>query len=76
MGFLSSLSKGLRSTGGANELPPKITFNPAPAASIVNTYPNSYVWKVTAKFLNGRIWPGKVYSDGSVKRYGTVTLIR
>ena len=37
---------------------------------------DTYVWKVTAKFLNGRIWPGKVYSDGSVKRYGTVTLIR
>jgi PKD repeat protein len=37
---------------------------------------DTYVWKVTAKFLNGRIWPGKVYPDGSVKRYGTVTLIR
>ena len=30
---------------------------------------DTYVWKVTAKFLNGRIWPGKVYPDGSIKRY-------
>ena len=37
---------------------------------------DTYVWKISAKFLNGRIWPGKVFPDGSVKRFGTVTLIR
>mgnify|MGYP003846338147 FL=1 len=42
-----------------------------------NTMPqDTYVWKATATFLNGRIWPGKIYSNGQVKRYGTVTLIR
>jgi PKD repeat protein len=37
---------------------------------------DTYVWKVSATFLNGRIWPGKDFSDGTVKRYGTVTLLR
>ena len=37
---------------------------------------DTYVWKISAKFLNGRIWPGKVFPDGSIKRFGTVTLIR
>jgi PKD repeat protein len=37
---------------------------------------DTYVWKISATFLNGRIWPGKYFSDGTVKRYGTVTLIR
>jgi PKD repeat protein len=37
---------------------------------------DTYVWKISAKFLNGRIWLGKTFPDGSVKRFGTVTLIR
>lgn len=37
---------------------------------------DTYVWKISAKFLNGRIWPGKVFPDGSIKRFGTVTIIR
>ena len=37
---------------------------------------DTYVWKVEATFLNGSIWPGKTYDDGTTKRYGTVTLIR
>ncbi len=37
---------------------------------------DTYVWKVSATFLNGQIWPGKVYPNNTVQRYGTVTLIR
>ena len=37
---------------------------------------DTYVWKVTATFLNGNIWPGKIYPDGKIKRFGTLTLIR
>ena len=35
-----------------------------------------YVWKISARFLNGSIWSGKIFPDGSIKRFGTVTLIR
>jgi len=35
-----------------------------------------YVWKIDAIFLSGRIWPGKEYPDGKVKKTGTVTLIQ
>lgn len=42
-----------------------------------NTMPqDTYVWKISATFLDGSIWPGKIFPDSSVKRYGTVTLIR
>ena len=37
---------------------------------------DTYVWKVTATFLNGNIWPGKIYPNGKIKRFGTLTLIR
>ena len=37
---------------------------------------DTYVWKVSATFKNGRIWEGKVYPSGKVKRFGTLTLIR
>jgi PKD repeat protein len=35
-----------------------------------------YVWKISATFKDGRIWKGKVYPNGDVKRFGTLTLIR
>ncbi|RYD75526.1 MAG: PKD domain-containing protein, partial [Sphingobacteriales bacterium] len=35
-----------------------------------------YVWKVQATFLDGYVWEGKVYDNGTVKRVGSVTLIR
>ena len=37
---------------------------------------DTYVWKVSATFKNGSIWAGKVYPNGEVKRFGTLTLIR
>ncbi|NVK04969.1 MAG: PKD domain-containing protein [Flavobacteriia bacterium] len=36
----------------------------------------AYVWKISARFIDGYIWPGKRYKDGRVLRFGTVTLIR
>lgn len=36
----------------------------------------AYVWKISAVFVDGYIWPGKEYDNGRVLRYGTVTLIR
>lgn len=36
----------------------------------------AYVWKISAVFVDGYIWPGKKYNDGRVLRFGTVTLIR
>ncbi|MGZ5281513.1 MAG: PKD domain-containing protein [Bacteroidia bacterium] len=35
-----------------------------------------YVWKAQATFLDGSVWEGKVYDNGSVKRVGSITLIR
>ncbi len=35
-----------------------------------------FVWKVQATFLDGSVWQGKVYDNGTVKRVGSVTLIR
>lgn len=36
----------------------------------------AYVWKISARFIDGYVWPGKRYKDGRVLRFGTVTLIR
>jgi PKD repeat protein len=35
-----------------------------------------YVWTINATFLDGTLWQGKTYPDGSCKRFGTVTLLR
>ncbi len=35
-----------------------------------------YVWKINATFIDGSVWPGKVYPDGSINRIGSLTLIR
>lgn len=37
---------------------------------------DSYVWKVTAVFLNDKIYEGKEYENGRLKRAGTVTILR
>jgi hypothetical protein len=37
---------------------------------------DTYVWRVDATFLDGAIWLGKTYENGTTKKYGTVTLIR
>jgi hypothetical protein len=46
------------------------TFNGEPVQQ------DAYVWKVTATFLNERVWEGKEYPKGKLKRAGTVTVIR
>lgn len=62
---------------GTNEL-----FDTEPAEGWDGTHNGSplpqdvYVWKIDAVFLDGTVWPGKEYPDGSFKRFGTVTLIR
>lgn len=35
-----------------------------------------YVWKVEATYKTAGVWEGKKYPDGTIKRSGTVTLIR
>lgn len=37
---------------------------------------DAYVWKASATFLNERVWEGKEYPNGKLKRAGTVTVIR
>jgi PKD repeat protein len=37
---------------------------------------DAYVWKATATFLNEKVWEGKDYNKGVLKRSGTVTVIR
>ncbi len=37
---------------------------------------DAYVWKVEATFRDNTIWQGKKYSNGSLKRSGTVTILR
>lgn len=46
------------------------TFNGVPVQQ------DAYVWKVTATFLNERVWEGKEYPKGKLKRSGSVTVIR
>lgn len=46
------------------------TFNGVPVQQ------DAYVWKASATFLNERVWEGKEYSKGKLKRSGTVTVIR
>jgi len=36
----------------------------------------SYIWRVTAKFIDNSIWQGANNGDGNTKSYGTLTLIR
>ncbi|MBN2638284.1 MAG: PKD domain-containing protein [Bacteroidales bacterium] len=35
-----------------------------------------YIWRIKAKFLDGRIWQGSDNGDGNMKPYGTLLLIR
>ena len=37
---------------------------------------DAYVWKISARFLDGSVWEGKDYSKRTFKRSGTVTVIR
>lgn len=37
---------------------------------------DAYVWKVSATFLDTKIWKGKEYPGGKFKKSGTVTVIR
>lgn len=37
---------------------------------------DAYVWKATATFMNEKVWEGKEYKNGVLKRSGTVTVIR
>jgi large repetitive protein len=37
---------------------------------------DAYVWKVTATFLDSRLWEGKEYAKGVFKKSGTVTVIK
>lgn len=46
------------------------TFNGEPVQQ------DAYVWKATATFLNEKVWEGKEYPNGKLKRSGTVTIIR
>ena len=46
------------------------TFNGQPVQQ------DAYVWKASAVFLNDRVWEGKEYPNGKLKRSGTVTVIR
>lgn len=40
------------------------------------TQQDAYVWKISARFLDGSVWEGKEYSNRKIKRSGTVTVIR
>lgn len=46
------------------------TFNGEPVQQ------DAYVWKVTATFMDAKIWRGKEYPGGKFKKSGTVTVIR
>jgi large repetitive protein len=46
------------------------TFNGEPVQQ------DAYVWKATATFLNEKVWEGKEYPNGRLKRSGTITIIR
>ena len=46
------------------------TFNGEPVQQ------DAYVWKATATFLNEKVWEGKEYPNGKLKRSGTITIIR
>lgn len=46
------------------------TFNGVPVQQ------DAYVWKVTATFQNDKIYEGKEYENGVIKRAGTVTVLR
>jgi hypothetical protein len=35
-----------------------------------------YMWKINAKFTNGKVWEGSDSGTGSISTMGTVTLIR
>jgi hypothetical protein len=35
-----------------------------------------YMWKINAKFINGKVWEGSDSGTGSNSTMGTVTLIR
>ncbi|MFZ4413596.1 MAG: PKD domain-containing protein [Bacteroidales bacterium] len=37
---------------------------------------DTYVWKVSARFIDGNPWFGMKQADGKYKTYGTITLIR
>ncbi len=37
---------------------------------------DAYVWKATATFLNDKVWEGKEYPNGRLKRAGSITIVR
>jgi gliding motility-associated-like protein len=60
----------------------KLDANGAPAEGWDGTYKGQpmpegdYIWRITAKFLDGREWKGSDNGDGNKKPYGKVLLIR
>jgi len=38
--------------------------------------PGNYMWKISAKFLDGRVWDGTDVGDGNSNTYGKLLLIR
>ncbi len=38
--------------------------------------PGSYVWKISATFIDNKVWEGMDDGDGNLKTSGIITLIR